>query len=61
MVGDKIVKPKKSIKKIKIYNRPDENRKNKIRLDLNENVFGCSKRAINALKKMMVVSTICNF
>lgn len=48
----KIVQPKSSIKAIKKFSIDQDIRKDKIKLDLNENLMGCSLKVIEALKKI---------
>jgi histidinol-phosphate aminotransferase len=43
--------PRKDLKKIIPYNVPSYTRKDKIRLDLNENNFGCSSKVFKAIEK----------
>ena len=52
MLGGNIVQPKSSIKNISKFTVDQELRKNKIKLDLNENLMGCSLKVIEALKKI---------
>ena len=50
--GESIVKPKKTVDDINKYSHNSMDRKDKIKLDLNENLMGCSLKVIEALKKI---------
>jgi histidinol-phosphate aminotransferase len=50
--GENIVNPKKTVYDINKYPHSSMDRKDKIKLDLNENLMGCSLKVIDALKKI---------
>ena len=52
MLGENIVQPKKTVYDINKYLHNSKERKDKIKLDLNENLMGCSLKVIEALKKI---------
>lgn len=49
-----MIKPNKYLKEIDVYQLDTRDRKNKIRLDLNENTLGCSPKVIEALKNAKI-------
>lgn len=46
------IKPRKAIEAMRKYDPPLEKREGKLRLDFNENTFGCSPKVIAALKEV---------
>jgi len=50
--GEIIVKPKSTVRDLEKKFHPPSERKDKIKLDLNENLMGCSLKVIEALKKI---------
>lgn len=50
--GLRMIKPKQSVQKMKPYNPPTAGRAGFIRLDFNENTWGCSPEVIKALKSL---------
>jgi histidinol-phosphate aminotransferase len=48
-----MITARKHLKNVESYSVPPYTRKDKIRLDLNENLFGCSPEVIKALKKII--------
>ena len=47
-----MIQAKKSVRMMKPYNPPIEDRRNYVRLDFNENVVGASKKVVNVLKSI---------
>jgi histidinol-phosphate aminotransferase len=45
-----MIEPRKAIKKMRPYNPPLEGRRNKVRLDFNENTGGCSPGVLESLR-----------
>jgi histidinol-phosphate aminotransferase len=52
LTGGNIVQPKKTVKDINKYSHNSQERRDKIKLDLNENLMGCSLKVVEALKKI---------
>jgi histidinol-phosphate aminotransferase len=49
-----MIKPRKAMANAKTYQIYNEARKQKVRLDLNENAWGCSPKVLEVIKKSMV-------
>lgn len=50
-----MIKPRKAMNKVSPYQIYNESRKEKIRLDLNENSLGCSPRVLDTLKNLSAI------
>lgn len=50
-----MIKPRKAMDKVSPYQIYNESRKEKIRLDLNENSLGCSPRVLDTLKNLSAI------
>ncbi|MFC1730514.1 histidinol-phosphate transaminase [candidate division KSB1 bacterium] len=47
-----MIKPKKTVRTMRVYDPPTSSRKGKLRLDFNENTVGCSPKVIEAIKNV---------
>ena len=51
-----MIKPRKAVMETAAYILPDRSRKHKIRMDHNENNWGCSPKVVEALKNINVLN-----
>ncbi len=52
IIGKKTILPKKEIQQMQKYEPPLGDRKNKLRLDFNENTIGCSPKVVQAIRNV---------
>jgi len=52
IIASNWIEPRSEIQEMKVYDPPIEGRKNKLRLDFNENTLGCSPKVKQALQKI---------